>query len=88
MILPTEPIGSIPRPPALIAALAASRGVSHDLSALYDEAIRDTIAEFEATGSPSRGTAFANIKARVVGTTLASQVLGGSGWAPMDPKTN
>ncbi len=51
-MIPTEPIGSLPRPPELIAALA--RGDSDDprLDALYDDAIRDTIARFEATGSP------------------------------------
>lgn len=52
MMLPTEPIGSIPRPPELIEALAGSHGLSPDLGALYEEAIRDTIAQFEATGSP------------------------------------
>ncbi|HEY0134666.1 MAG TPA: cobalamin-independent methionine synthase II family protein [Nannocystis sp.] len=55
MPLPTEPIGSIPRPPALIAAVAAMRpGETPDahLDGLYDAAVRDTIARFEATGSP------------------------------------
>jgi 5-methyltetrahydropteroyltriglutamate--homocysteine methyltransferase len=53
MIIPTEPIGSIPRPPRLIEAIAAS-GDSSDpkLDSLYEEAIRDTIERFEATGSP------------------------------------
>jgi 5-methyltetrahydropteroyltriglutamate--homocysteine methyltransferase len=52
MTIPTEPIGSIPRPLPLIEAVA--RGDSDDLhlDPLYDEAIRDTIARFEATGSP------------------------------------
>ncbi len=50
--IPTEPIGSIPRPAALIAAVAQTDGVHPTLDALYDEAIRDTIARFEATGSP------------------------------------
>ena len=50
--IPTEPIGSIPRPPELIEAVAA-QGDSEDpaLDPLYDAAIRDTIARFEATGS-------------------------------------
>jgi len=55
MMIPTEPIGSIPRPPALVAALAAAAHVPEDqsrLAALVDEAVRATIAEFEATGSP------------------------------------
>jgi 5-methyltetrahydropteroyltriglutamate--homocysteine methyltransferase len=52
MTIPTEPIGSIPRPSRLIEALAATDGVDPALDPLYDEAIRDTIARFEATGSP------------------------------------
>ncbi len=53
MIIPTEPIGSIPRPPALIAAIAEGGDFEDPkLDLLYDEAIRDTIAQFEATGSP------------------------------------
>jgi len=53
--LPTEPIGSIPRPPELIAGMAAAgRGeLSADaLSALVEDALQDTIRRFEATGSP------------------------------------
>jgi len=54
MILPTEPIGSIPRPPALIDAVASRGGDTDDpaLQPLFDDAIRDTIARFEETGSP------------------------------------
>ena len=52
MTIPTEPIGSIPRPHELIAAVAARGGTEPALDPLYDEAIRDTIAQFEATGSP------------------------------------
>lgn len=53
MTIPTEPIGSIPRPLELLDAIAAS-GEATDpaLDPLYDEAIKDTIARFEATGSP------------------------------------
>jgi 5-methyltetrahydropteroyltriglutamate--homocysteine methyltransferase len=50
--LPTEPIGSIPRPLALIEAMAARGGDDPGLDALYDEAIRDTLRRFEATESP------------------------------------
>jgi methionine synthase II (cobalamin-independent) len=53
--IPTEPIGSIPRPPELVAAVqAAAEGqVSDgDVDLLYDDAVRDTIARFEETGSP------------------------------------
>ena len=49
--IPTEPIGSIPRPAALIEAIAAN-AESSLLEELYDAAVRDTIAQFEATGSP------------------------------------
>jgi 5-methyltetrahydropteroyltriglutamate--homocysteine methyltransferase len=52
MTLPTEPIGSIPRPPQLIQALAAAGGDDPTLEPLYEAAIRDTIERFEATGSP------------------------------------
>jgi 5-methyltetrahydropteroyltriglutamate--homocysteine methyltransferase len=53
MKIPTEPIGSIPRPPELIAAIAeAGDFADARLEPLYEEAIRDTIEEFEATGSP------------------------------------
>jgi 5-methyltetrahydropteroyltriglutamate--homocysteine methyltransferase len=51
--IPTEPIGSIPRPLELIEAVTAV-GDANDpaLDSLYDDAIRDTIERFEATGSP------------------------------------
>src|ERR1700689_1491077 len=52
MTIPTEPIGSIPRTPALIEALRTKDSDDPTLDPLYDEAIRDTIARFEATGSP------------------------------------
>jgi 5-methyltetrahydropteroyltriglutamate--homocysteine methyltransferase len=52
-MIPTEPIGSIPRPAKLIEAVRAlGDGTDARLEALYDEAIRDTIEQFEATGSP------------------------------------
>ena len=43
MIIPTEPIGSIPRPLRLIEAIAEVGGDDPSVAALYDEAIRDTI---------------------------------------------
>ena len=55
MTIPTEPIGSIPRPPGLLAAMAGhERGEISDaaLAATQDEAIRDTIRRLEDTGSP------------------------------------
>jgi 5-methyltetrahydropteroyltriglutamate--homocysteine methyltransferase len=51
-MIPTEPIGSIPRPPHLIAAILAGDTPDPVLDALYDEAVRDTVARFEETGSP------------------------------------
>jgi 5-methyltetrahydropteroyltriglutamate--homocysteine methyltransferase len=53
--IPTEPIGSIPRPRELIEAVRAAgegRISSAELDALYERALRDTIERFEATGSP------------------------------------
>jgi 5-methyltetrahydropteroyltriglutamate--homocysteine methyltransferase len=53
MRIPTEPIGSIPRPQTLIDAIAAAGdGNAPALERLYAEAARDTIKELEATGSP------------------------------------
>ncbi len=55
MPIPTEPIGSIPRPPELIAGaqqLAAGRLSRDQFARLEDAAIRDTIRRFEATESP------------------------------------
>jgi 5-methyltetrahydropteroyltriglutamate--homocysteine methyltransferase len=55
MPIPTEPIGSIPRPPDLVAGLglfAAGRISREQLIRLQDAAIRDTIRRFEGTESP------------------------------------
>ncbi|GAA4451385.1 cobalamin-independent methionine synthase II family protein [Phytohabitans houttuyneae] len=55
MSLPTEPIGSIPRSPALLAGIAdhaAGRIDKSSLDGLYDEALRDTIGTLESLGSP------------------------------------
>ncbi len=53
LTIPTEPIGSIPRPVKLIEAIAqAGDHGDPKLDPLYEDAIRDTIAQFEATGSP------------------------------------
>ncbi|GAA2788533.1 cobalamin-independent methionine synthase II family protein [Kitasatospora paracochleata] len=53
MTIPTEPIGSIPRSPALLAALAdhaAGRLSDADLRKLQDEATAETLARLEALG--------------------------------------
>lgn len=52
MIIPTEPIGSIPRPPELIAAANHDPAGGAQLDAMFEAAVRETIARFEATGSP------------------------------------
>jgi 5-methyltetrahydropteroyltriglutamate--homocysteine methyltransferase len=52
MTIPTEPIGSIPRPIPLITAVAGGEIVDPDLDSLYEAAVRNTIERFEATGSP------------------------------------
>ena len=55
MTLPTEPIGSIPRPPELIEGMKAfgTGRISADaLEALFDGAVRDTIRRFQETHSP------------------------------------
>src|SRR5450432_1126404 len=52
MTIPTEPIGSIPRTPQLIDAMLATDGASPELELLFEEAVRDTIQQFEATESP------------------------------------
>jgi methionine synthase II (cobalamin-independent) len=55
MTLPTEPVGSIPRPKELIegvGAFGAGRIGADALEALYEAAVTDTIRRFEETGSP------------------------------------
>jgi 5-methyltetrahydropteroyltriglutamate--homocysteine methyltransferase len=53
--IPSEPIGSIPRPAVLLAGMQAATEHTigaEELDALYADAVRETIASFEATGSP------------------------------------
>jgi 5-methyltetrahydropteroyltriglutamate--homocysteine methyltransferase len=50
--IPTEPIGSIPRPLELIEAVSNGNADDPALDPMYDAAIRDTIRRFEETGSP------------------------------------
>src|ERR1700722_594462 len=55
MPIPTEPIGSIPRPPELLAAVrvhTARQMSDEQFHAAEDAALRDTITRREATGSP------------------------------------
>ncbi len=54
-MIPTEPIGSIPRPPRLIQAIADYQAHKIPRDALdneYSEALRDTIDRLQKTGSP------------------------------------
>lgn len=54
-MIPTEPIGSIPRPASLLAALKAFRNgeiAESEIENAYDAALQDTVSRFEATGSP------------------------------------
>ncbi len=55
MTLPTESIGSIPRPPELLEAIEnfkLGKLTQDKLDAFYEDALQDTIARLEATGSP------------------------------------
>jgi 5-methyltetrahydropteroyltriglutamate--homocysteine methyltransferase len=55
MTIPTEPIGSVPRPQKLITAFAQYDQGSlsqKEFESICDEAVRETIEKFEATGSP------------------------------------
>ena len=55
MALAAEPIGSIPRPRELLEGMGAraqDRISQGELDALFEDAVRDTIARFEETGSP------------------------------------
>ena len=90
MTIPTEPIDSIPRPLPPIMAFAAHDCDDPALDALYDDPIRDIPADrlsstddcgfspFSDDTSTSRHTAFAKICARVLGSSLAEKVIGGT----------
>ncbi|MBA4057122.1 MAG: 5-methyltetrahydropteroyltriglutamate--homocysteine methyltransferase, partial [Marivirga sp.] len=55
MKIPTEPIGSIPRPTYLVEAMQAlSQGQisEKEFQTLTDRSIKETLQEFERTGSP------------------------------------
>ena len=51
MKISTEPIGSIPRSPELIAAIT-SQSPGTNLQELYADAVKETLNAFEKTGSP------------------------------------
>src|ERR1700736_3596942 len=86
--IPTEPVGSLPRPATLQAAYAdydAGKITKPHLEALQDAAVRDSIARMEATGSPivsdgeQRWSSFATypITDTLAGTGLATNLAGG-----------
>lgn len=55
MSIPTEPIGSLPRPRALLdatAAHAAGRLSASELAKIQDQAVADTLSRLEALGCP------------------------------------
>jgi 5-methyltetrahydropteroyltriglutamate--homocysteine methyltransferase len=55
MMIPTEPIGSIPRPPQLLQTIASFQAGKVPRDALdnaYQQALHETIQRFEETGSP------------------------------------
>jgi methionine synthase II (cobalamin-independent) len=83
--IPTEPVGSLPRPSTLQAAYAAYDEGKIDLAALeaeQDAAVRDSIEHLEATGSPiisdgeQRWSSFATypITDTLAGTGLAENL--------------
>jgi hypothetical protein len=83
MPIPTEPVGSLPRPARLQAAIAdydAGRISREELSRLQHEACLDSIKGMEATGAPivsdgeQRSSSFA--------TYPLTDTLGGTGLAP------
>ena len=88
--IPTEPVGSLPRPSKLQEAYAKydASEISHDqLEAEQDEAVRDTIERNEATGAPiisdgeQRWSSFATyaITDTLAGTGLADSLAGDGG---------
>lgn len=88
--IPTEPVGSLPRPSKLqeaYAAYDAGQVTKDELEAQQDEAVRDSIERGEATGEPiisdgeQRWSSFATyaITDTLAGTGLADHLSGGGG---------
>jgi methionine synthase II (cobalamin-independent) len=88
--IPTEPVGSLPRPGKLQAAYAAYDAGSiakEELEAQQDAAVRDSIERGEATGAPiisdgeQRWSSFATyaLTDTLAGTGLADHLEGGGG---------
>src|SRR6516225_5911134 len=83
--IPTELVGSLPRPAKLQAAYAdydAGKITREHLEEVQDEAVRDSISRFEATGSPivsdgeQRASSFATypVTDTLAGTGLADHL--------------
>jgi methionine synthase II (cobalamin-independent) len=94
--IPTEPVGSLPRPSILQAAYAdydAGRVGIDQLAAQQDAAVRDSIRQMEATGSPiisdgeQRWSSFATypITDTLAGTGLANNLGGGGQYFAIFP---
>jgi methionine synthase II (cobalamin-independent) len=88
--IPTEPVGSLPRPSKLQAAYAdydAGKISKEQLEAEQDEAVKDSISRGEATGAPiisdgeQRWSSFATyaITDTLAGTGLADKLAGEGG---------
>jgi methionine synthase II (cobalamin-independent) len=88
--IPTEPVGSLPRPAKLQAAYAdydAGKITKEQLEAEQDEAVKDSITRGEATGAPivsdgeQRWSSFATyaITDTLAGTGLADHLAGDGG---------
>jgi hypothetical protein len=71
MIIPTEPIGSIPRPLKLLDAITRYGSSHPSLEPLYEEAVRDTIEQFEAQARPLSPTA-SNESTRISRLTVST----------------
>ena len=87
MSIPTEPVGSLPRPMKLQTAIAdydAVKITKDELKIVQDEACRDSIERMEATGSPinsdgeQRASSFATypLADTLAGTGLADNLAG------------
>lgn len=83
MQIPTEPVGSLPRPAKLQAAIAdydAGKITKEELKVFQDEACRDSIERMEATGAPVVSDGEQRISS--FATYPLADTLAGTGLAP------
>ena len=81
--IPTEPVGSIPRPLKLQQAFAdydAKKITKAELEQEQDAAVADTLKLFEATGSPI--ISYGEQRVSIFATYPIADTLAGSGLAP------